>query len=148
VRVVPILCLMTVMHLGACTSGDHSTSVAKSAAEPFETCDPGAVMEKLEADMKTGLAGSGAEKISKLYDVFFQVMRKCDKAQDLDFLVNQEWGDPRTARFFGFPDLLPYRYFMRTNRVGGLCLSRKGTESMLLSKPEWYCEKKGWTDKI
>ncbi|MCV0425165.1 MAG: hypothetical protein K5905_06815 [Roseibium sp.] len=147
-NVVRTLSLIIVAHLGACASGDKSISIANYDIGAVETCEPGAVMEKLESDLKTGLAGSGAEKISGLYDVFFQVMRRCGKAQDLDFLVNQEWRDRRTARFLGYPDLLPYRYRMRTSQEGGLCLSREGVEAMLLNKPDWYCEKRGWTDKI
>lgn len=147
-RVAKVLSYMLVIHLAAYAAGNTTVSAAGAGTSGADACEPGAVMEILEDDMKTGLSGSNAEKISKLYDVFFQTMRACDNARDLDFLVKQEWGNPRMARALGFPDLNPYEYFLRNSAKKGLCLSRIGAESMLLSYPKWYCERAGWSDEI
>ncbi|MBN9673458.1 hypothetical protein [Roseibium aggregatum] len=134
--------------LAACTSHQDHVATGAQNTKARDSCDPGTVIERLENEMKTGLGGSGREKMSLLYDAYFQIMKKCNKVQDVDFVVKQEWGDKRTAKFLGFPSLNPYYYTQKKSWAGGLCLSREGRESGLLGAPKWYCEKGGWTDEI
>lgn len=140
------------LFLAACGSNTGSDLARKDEETARSTCDPGLVMERLETEMKTGLGGAGREKISRLYDVYFQIIRRCDKVQDMDFVVKQEWGDKGMAVFMAvfldFPPLSPYLYAQKRTRSRGLCLSREGMESELLSAPKWYCEKGGWTNEI
>jgi hypothetical protein len=148
VKIVPILCPILVVLLGACGSGNQSTLSAKNDAGGSENCEPGAVLENLSEKMKISFQGSQPEGISRLYDAFFVAMKKCDRARDLDFSARQEWAPSGFNWLSPMPDLPPFRYFMRVSKEDGLCLSRIGLEPGSNRKPVWYCERRGWMKDI
>jgi len=148
VKSAKLIGVMFASVLAACASNQEDVSIGAKTAKARDTCESGTVIERLAEEMKIGLASSRREEISPLYDAYFQIMRKCNKVQDMEFVVKLEWADKRTPNFLGFPPLPPYRYTQKKSWAGGLCLSRKGMESHLSSAPKWYCEKGGWTDEI
>jgi hypothetical protein len=140
--------LILALLLGACASDDHSTSLAKGDARGVETCEPSIVFESLSEQMKISFQGSRPEGISRLYDAFFVEMRKCNKDQDLEFSAKQEWAPSLFDWLSPFPELPPFRYFLRVSSKHGLCLSRIGLGSGGNRKLEWFCEIGGWTNNF
>ncbi len=136
------------LFLVACASDEERNLSGANGKTVASACDPGPIFERLEKEMKTGLAGADQERISRVYNEYFRIVRICDKTQDMTYVVKQEYADKRTAAFLGFPPPPPYIYTQKKSRKGELCLSREGSESSLISAPKWYCEKGGWSDNI